>query len=352
MKILYAAGLASGSASLFRKLALERLGHQLVTLNSQDYKLKNELLHKVSFRLAAGPHARRLNRDLLKMAEQERPDVFWADKLLLLQPGTLRKMSALGIKTVSYMIDNPFGPRKDPGWRLYVKDIPYFDLHVQQRDVSIAEYKRRGARDVVKVLIGFEPTMHFPSPVPLTDAHRDRDASFIGTPYDNRAEILTKLSEDNVPLAVSGATRAWKRALREDVFTKVYREGELFADAYREGIWRSKINISFLTKSNQDEYTQKSFEIAGCGGFLLAERSSGHSRCFVEDEEAVFFDGYEELKAKILKYLPDEAARTRIAKAGQLRAERDGYNNDHQMEMIMERIERELVGKDHPGVGR
>ena len=31
------------------------------------------------------------------------------------------------------MIDNAFGPRRDPGWRLYMQDIPHFDLHVVQR---------------------------------------------------------------------------------------------------------------------------------------------------------------------------------------------------------------------------
>ena len=43
----------------------------------------------------------------------------------------------------------------------------------------------------------------------------------------------------------------------------------------------------------------------------MAERSPGHSARFVEDEEAVFFHGYEELVAKVKRYLPDEE----IAKA-------------------------------------
>ena len=103
----------------------------------------------------------------------------------------------------------------------------------------------------------------------------------------------------------------------------MYRGAELYEKDYREAIWRSKINLSFLTRSNQDEYAHKSFEIAGCGGFLLAERSAGHAERFVEDEEAVFFGSFEELKAKIERYLPDEAARTRIAAAGHARGRRE-----------------------------
>ncbi len=98
------------------------------------------------------------------------------------------------------------------------------------------------------------------------------------------------------------------------------------------------VNLSFLTHSNQDEFVHKSFEIAGCGGFLLAERSEGHLQRFKEDEEAVFFSTFDELAAKIRRYLPDESARDRIAKAGNLRAARDGYHNDRQVQLIVERV--------------
>ncbi len=82
----------------------------------------------------------------------------------------------------------------------------------------------------------------------------------------------------------------------------------------------------------------KSFEIAGCGAFLLAERSAGHRQRFVEDEEAVFFSDLEECAAKIRRYLPDEAARDRIAAAGRARAVRDGYSNDAQVERILSHL--------------
>ena len=45
------------------------------------------------------------------------------------------------------------------------------------------------------------------------------------------------------------------------------------------------------------------------------------------------------------RYLPDEAARTRIAAAGQDRAHRDGYHNDRQVALILERVESILAAK-------
>ncbi|HTD95313.1 MAG TPA: hypothetical protein VK627_00220, partial [Edaphobacter sp.] len=162
MKILYAAGLSPNDSSLYRLWALERLGHQVIPFNSFDYKSRNPIIHKIVYRLAAGPAVDRLNRDLLHIAEREKPDLLWTDKLLWMRPKTLDRLRSMGIATVSYMIDNPFGTRQDPGWRLYMKDIPHYDLHVVQRDKNIADYRDHGARDVIKIQTAYEPTIHFP----------------------------------------------------------------------------------------------------------------------------------------------------------------------------------------------
>ncbi len=338
MKILYAAQLSPNDSAQYRAWALERLGHTLVTLNTLDYQPASPLLRKVVHRAQVGPWVSRMNRDILAAAERERPEIFWADKLLALQPKTLDLLREMGIATVSYMIDNAFGPRRDPGWRLYMKDIPHFDLHVVQRDKNIADYMQRGARDVIKIQTAYEPTIHFPPEGEWSDARRDRGVSFIGTSYDDRPTFLTRLwRECGLPVVISG-DRMWKARLEPAAAAALYTGTELYGKDYREAVWRSKINLSFITHSNQDEFVHKSFEIAACGGFLLAERSAGHQARFREDEEAVFFTGIDECSEKIRRYLPDEAARTRIAAAGRARAVRDGYGNDAQVAKIVERL--------------
>ncbi len=340
MKILYAGQLSANDSALYRLWALERLGHTVVPLNSYAYEPQSALLRKVVHRAQMGPWVARLNRDVLAMAERERPDVFWADKLLGLRPATLAKLREMGFASVSYMIDNAFGPRHDPGWRLYMQCIPEFDLHVVQRDRNIVDYKSRGARDVIKIQTAYEPTIHFAAEgedYVALDASRSRGVSFIGTAYDDRPEFLTRLWREGLPVVISG-DRQWRARLSADATAALYTGGELYGTAYREAMWDSKINLSFLTHSNQDEFVHKSFEIAACGGFLLAERSEGHLERFVEDEEAVFFTGYEECAEKIRRYLPDAAARGRIAAAGRVRAVRDGYGNDAQMAKVVERV--------------
>lgn len=339
MKILYASGMSPNDTSLYRLWALERLGHTVIPFNSFGYESSNDTVRKILYRLCIGPGVNRLNRDLLRVAAAESVDVIWADKLLWMQPKTIEKLRAMGIYTLSYMIDNAFGPRRDPGFRLYMKCIPNYDLHVVQRDKNLSDYRDQGARDVIKIQTAYEPTLQYPPPEDWDDSKRDREVSFIGTPYDNRPAFLTSLwREHGIPVRISGNIR-WKKLLEPEAAAALYPvEHELYGDEYREGIWRSKINLSFITHSNGDEFVHKSFEIAGAGGFLLAERSEGHLQRFAEGEEAVFFSSLQECAEKILRYLPDEAARACIAAAGCRRAERDGYTNDRQVELILDRI--------------
>ena len=336
LRILYVATMCHGLYGNYRKLSLERLGHTVIPLDvEQFHNFGNALSRRIYFRTQMGAPVRRMNETVLHMAQQHSVDMVWFDKPLWIRRATLQALRQMGIVMVDYMIDNPFGPRRDPGFGLYIRNIPEYDVHVQQRDVSVQAYLVRGARRMVKVQTAYEPTVHFPPPEGWSDADRTRAVSFIGTPYDQRAEFLTALwKQYGLPVIISGP-RIWRRHLSQSACSVLYpSNGELFDADYREGIWRSRINLSFLTHGNQDEYTHKSFEIAACGGFLLAERCPGHLERFVEDEEAVFFDDMEECAAKIRKYLHDEPARKRIAAAGQRRAATSGYDNDTQMKKI------------------
>lgn len=354
LRILYIAPMNYGWYGLYRQRALERLGHTLVSIDIMQYEGRgNPILARFRYRLQVGRTVSKMNEDVLRLAREHRVDAVWFDKPLFIRAATLRQLRAMGIATVDYMIDNPFGPRRDPGFRLYVRTIPEYDLHVQQRDVSVEAYLQRGARRVVKVQTAFEPSVHFPPPAGWSDRDRTREVSFIGTPYDERPEFLTELwRKYNLPVVISGP-QIWKRKLEDAALAALYpHEGELYDAAYREGVWRSKINLSFLTHGNQDEYAHKSFEIAACGGFLLAERSEGHSARFKEDEEAVFFSSVEECAEKIRRYLPDEATRTRIAAAGQRRAVDCGYDNDTQLRKVMKVVEELLLPEIRAGRSR
>ncbi len=338
LRALYISGLTPGYYGAFRLEALRRLGVESVTpLDSTAFTAARGVWGKVEHRVQMGPGVSRLNRAILEAARTGRVNVAWCDKVLGMRPDTLRELRSMGVVTVDYLNDNPFGPRRDPGWRLFLKALPEYGLHAVPRESSMQEFLEHGARQVMRIRFTYEPTVHFPPPPGWTDKNRDRGVSFIGTPYDSRGAFLTKLWNAGVPVDVSGSRPHWQAALSLEAFAATFKMGELKANAYREAIWRSRINLSFVTHGNVDDVAHKSFEIAACGGFLLAERTPEHMACFKEDEEAVFFSDAEECLAKIRRYLPDEAARARIAAAGERRAVNSGYDNDSMMRAVLGR---------------
>jgi spore maturation protein CgeB len=337
LRVLFVTSLTPNQFGVYRLGALRRLGLEHVAAFDRNNYSAPGILGKLQFRLQVGPEVSRFNRDLLTVARREQVQIAIFDKALQLRPGTLRRLRQSGVFCIDFVIDDPFGPRNDPGWRLYRRTVPGFDLTGVQRDVNLEEYRKAGAREVVRIQTSFEPTFHYAPDAGWSDARRDRRVSFIGTPYDDRGDFLTRLWRAGVSLDISGSRPHWQAALPADAFAATFRMGELIGDAYREAIWRSRINLAFVTHSNRDEVAQKSFEITACGGFLLAERTPEHLACFREDEEAVFFSDFDECRAKIERYLNDEAARAAIAAAGQRRAQSSGYDNDSVLRRLLGR---------------
>ena len=338
LRILYVAPMVPRENALFRYWALERLGQTLFAVDETNFKLGgNKIARKLRFRTQLGPVVRRYNEVVLEEALRHGVDLVWADKQTFLAPATLRALRRHGIATLDFTIDNAFGPRRDPGWGTYKSAVGEYDLHILQRDVSLQDYLAAGARNVHKMQTAFDLSLVYPPPAGWSDKDRDREVSFVGSPYDERPAFLAELhTRFGLPVVVSGTTR-WARVL-PDGAKHLYTGGEKMVDAYREAIWRSKINLSFVTKANQDEYAHKTFEIAGCAGFQIAERCQGHMERFIEDEEIVLFSSLEECAAKIARYLPDEAGRRRIAMAGYRRAMLSGYYNEPLLEAALHRL--------------
>ena len=128
-----------GWYGLYRQHSLEELGNTVFPVDIMQYEARgNPLMARIRYRLQVGRVVTQMNDDVLRLAQEHHVDAVWFDKPLFIRAATLRQLRAMGIATIDYMIDNPFGPRRDPGFRLYVRTIPEYDLHVQQRDVSVA----------------------------------------------------------------------------------------------------------------------------------------------------------------------------------------------------------------------
>lgn len=344
MRILFVGKLGAHQTSAHRMQAMVRLGHQAVGFDTTVYaSCGGALASRVRLRTLVGRAVSRLNADLLEAARRGGSDLVWFDKATYVRPGTIRALRAAGIYTVHHNLDNPFGPRRDPGWRLILDALPDYDLHVVPRACNLQDYRQAGARDVVLMPFAFEPGLQFPPPHDWSDRDRINEVVFIGSPYDDRAAFLTELwRRHGIAVRIWGTSR-WRSALDSAAYAALVQGTELWDDDYRIGIWRSRICLSFVTHSNCDDVAHKSFEIAGSGGFLLAEDTPGQRAAFVDGEEAVLFRRPADCADRIRRYLPDEAARRRIAAAGRQRAVASGYSNDARIALVLDHVRHRMA---------
>lgn len=326
-----------GQTSGYRLQSLRRLGQDVIPFDVSSYEPRSRVVAAARYRLPAGPLISRINRDLVRLVRQHKPDVVWFDKPIYFTRKTLLDIKETGAQTVCYNQDNPFGPRKDGCWLQFYKVFRLFDLHCLLRTADIPRYTAWGL-PWIKVLLSFEPTIHFPPPEGWSDERRTRAVSYIGSPYEERPHFLQRLAGmQHIPLSISGPR--WRRFLRPEAYQRLVTDDYLFDSDYRQTIWRSRINLSFVTHLNEEDLGHKSVEIAACRGFLLATRTEGHQALFEEDREAVFFSSVEECADKCRFYLNRPDLREAIAQRGQQRAVQSGYDNDTQLRLTLNRLE-------------
>jgi spore maturation protein CgeB len=292
MRILYAGPLDLGSTSEHRLRAFRRsISEDIVEFPFERYLGSTvSPLRRLTDRFLASPAIAAINNALVQAVEASRPDCVWLDKPIYFHARTIERLLATDAKTVSYMPDDPYGPRNDFGWRHFNAALPHYWGHVVTREVTRREFIERGAHRVVSAPFAFEPSLHFPPSAVGLSPPKSLDLSFVGSPYDSRAEWIMKLATDLPDIRFGLFGPGWERHEAGLKKAGIVCNPSVWNDQYREVIWRSKLSLSFVTRSNRDELSHKAIEIAASGTAVLVEPSPVHNRVFRDRESAYFFD--------------------------------------------------------------
>jgi hypothetical protein len=338
MKILFAGTLGAQSTARHRMDALARIGHEVVPFDFTDYLGGiGRVLNFAYQRALTGPLIWQLNAGLRAAAGRTKPDIILIDKGVLVTPSTVRYLSERIGVTIQHNLDNPFGSMGEKSWRLLLQAIPLYDMHFVPREINLTDYKAAGARQVIRVPLAFEPTVHYPPPPTWGEGDRTIDVSYTGAPYDDRANFITRLlTEHGIAVDVRG--NRWERELAPEIARRIYTGPSVYGEAYRRRFWDSKLCLAFITRSNCDQVAHKSFEIAAGGGVLLAESTDEHRAMFEDGKEALFFTDLADCARLIREYLPRPQARAEIARAGSRHAVESGYSNDDRLRKAMEEV--------------
>jgi len=282
-----------------------------------------------------GPSLLFLNLSLFQYIKKMRPTVvlFWRPTHIL--PYTVRKIKLLGIKTISYNNDDPFGPlaKQDVPWHhhylwyWYLKTLPYNNCNFFYRSINCLEAQRYGSTQNKVLLPYFIPAQDRPINLRPRDKEKfDTDIVFVGHyENDSRTDCLLALDKAGFKLKIWSG-HDWDPKILGSLYTKIGPIYPALDNDYTKALCGAKICLAFLSKHNRDTYTRRCFEIPACGKLMLAERTKDLTDFFKEDEEACFFSSIEEAvdKAKWLLSNPD--IRERISKAGLKRVWADGHD--------------------------
>ncbi|HYH13612.1 MAG TPA: glycosyltransferase [Flavisolibacter sp.] len=348
MKAIFIAELDPPSASSRQRLwALQQCGVEVYTINKSHYRSN---LGKVASHLAwltKQPllyyNHRLLQKAILELARQVNPGIIWFEWPRELNVSLLKKLKNLGSKPIliSFQDDNPWGDRKLDKWmwKEYFKLIPYFDMHLIKRKGDAEFLKRHGAKDCKIWRHGiYSPLFH-----PSIGSHEKKyPVSFVGTCFDKRKELIGYLLEKNIPIHVFG--NRWKqRSNLTNKYPEYFHpavEGEAYADVLRH----SQISLGLVSQSNKDEWTMRSYEVPGCGGLIVAEKTNFHEQIFSDGVDALLFSSPEDCSNKLLKMLQDPVGCQSMGKAAYEKFLSEDWTLEAEMRKFLNSLD-SLTGK-------
>lgn len=339
--ILYVCDLTPGTRGEQRLRALEDLGHQVTPLSfvrprrDSQAARRPPLRDRVARRLGRPLDRAGLNARLARRAAARDFDVLWVESAPNLRPETLAGVRALqpDLQVVYFSEDDMAVRNNQSEW--IRRSLPLYDLVVttKRRNADPQELPRLGARRVVYEPKTFDPGFHRPVEVsPEQRAALGADVGFIGTYEAERAAACLALARAGVPVRVFGNGWGAFRGSHPDLRI----EGRpVSGEDYVAAIAATKIQLGFLRVANRDEHTDRSVEVPACGGFMLAERTQEHLELFAENREAAYFEGTDELIAKVRHYLDADDERAAIAAAGRARCLASDYSHHGALTRIL-----------------
>ncbi len=302
------------------------------------------LWHRIQYRLRLGPAVWGVNRRLLRLARQFKPDIVWFYNVQIVSPGVVKAMRrALPDATfVQYANDNPFSAAAQPGlWRHFLNSIPLFDMHFSYRHSNLADYRYHGAQSVHLLRAYFIPEEDYPELEPDIPERFKCDVVFAGHYEDDgRIEMLEAVCQAGYKLNLFGG--GWYAALSklraDSPLRSQYPISPATGADYRYAVCGAKVALCFLSTLNRDTYTRRSFQIPAMKTAMLSQYTDDLANLYVPDVEAVFFNNTEELLEKLGNLLADDHWRESVAVAGYAKVYSAGHDVKNRMKVWLEDV--------------
>jgi spore maturation protein CgeB len=317
MRILYAGGLNPAGTCLARMQGLIALGHHVSPLDYDSHiSFRGRVSRVMHHLLLIGPGIASLNRELLKRAQEGKPEIVWIDKGTYFWPRTLRRLKEkTGALLVHHCTDDIKYHRSH--FRYYLKSLDIYDAHFTSNLHNIDEMRKMTSSYVGFNEIGYDDKIMFPVKLNNNDQWLKSDIFFIGHWEENTEQYIRLLAESGLPVTVRGPN--WSN-IRDSKFRKqVVKSGPIYLGDYVKAINGGQIGLGIVSKWNRNHTAGRIFEIPACGTLLLAERNPVLERLYEDGKEAALFCTGQDLIEKAAYYLKHPEERRAMGLAGRQR---------------------------------
>lgn len=359
MKILFIGSLAEGQTSRMRMEVLRELGHTIIPVDSQSgWDELSRISRRLQQKFCCGHPVKKVNDEILRLAQESKPDLLWGEKQEYIYPDTLVILSKMGVRLLHYTPD-PYFYLSWKQTRLSDACMPLYDYAITSKRYELDNYHRECQR-VVYMPLGFAEAVHRPV-MPLDTDVRCRftsDVSFLGGWEPRREALLDAIvRRTSHKLKIWGygwdhlrdgkwTLRRWwamrrnagsepVKIKKNGLLAEAVQGGEVYGEEYVWALSCARINIGFLRHVWPDQHTTRTFEIPACCSMMLADRTDEHREFFEEGVEAEFFSGEDELIDKLDFYLDNEQAREKIAINGFIKCHKAGYSYKNRLISVL-----------------
>ncbi len=296
------------NTSIYREEAIKSLGHELVAVEDRDYLLPGRVRQFFSF--LQRWDLKRMNRNFIKIAEYEKPDLWIVVGGFTTLPSTVQEIKSLGIPVILWTTDVP------KNFQNVIDAAPFYNRIFCAGSEAIDVLKKYNITDLRLIPFGCDPQYH--KSVKLTQKDREqyeKDIVFVGSYYPNREKILEVLAEFNI-----GIWGPYWNNLRKDSPLK----GKVISRKINYDEWvkiYSAAKIVIVVHYQDDDIpchqvSPKLFEAMACGSFVLVDRQKDVELLFDHKSCLDFFGDTKELKQKVRYYLNHMQERKKMADEG------------------------------------
>lgn len=306
-KILVVTPIGGGSLPIARHTirAFERMGHEVHVADTSRWDSDHR-----RYMAADRPQSRRdeLLRRLFAsagdqaalLAEECKPDLVLAMAQAPLDKKALARIRRTGALTAFWFVEDF---RRFGYFRELAPEYDFF-FHIQGRDME-NELRRLGLRRFARLPLAADPDLFRPIRDDDLLAPYRAGLSFMGAGYPNRRELFKKLTGYDFRIWGNGwSPEGALGKCVQDESRRVSTEETVLI--YNAAVINLNLHSSLLTNGLDLEcefVNPRTFEIAACGAFQLADAQHPLADFFTPGQEIAVFRNSDELREKIDYYL-------------------------------------------------